>query len=492
MPIASYEDFSPYVERVKKGETEAMFHREKVLMFAMTSGTTASRKYIPVTRRFLDDYRRGWMVWGIQMFEHHPELWFKTMVQIGSDWDETRSEANIPCGSISGLTTHMQRRVVRGSYCLPPSSVKLKDIQSKYYLTWRLGLVRDVGVIVSANPSTLVNLARFGSEHADRLIKDVHDGTINSAFPMSDAIKRESKARLAPNKKRAAELESIFSRTNRLLPRDVWPNLGVLANWTGGSVGAYMRSYGEWYGSPPVRDIGLVASEGRMTIPIEDDTSSGVLEISSTYFEFVPVDEIDSPQPTVLESDELEEGREYYILLTTSAGFYRYNIFDVVRCTGFYRKTPLLEFLNKGAYFSNMTGEKISEHQVVQAVGKAAREVGVNPTAFSLAPIWDDRIPYYGLFVERSDVADDALAARFAAATESALRSENSEYESKRDTFRLGPIRVFLTQPGFWKEWDRERLKRNGGVPEQYKHPCLISDVAFAESVADKRPVDPN
>ena len=48
VPVTGYEYYRPYIERVKAGETEAMFHRQEVLMFALTSGTTDTRKFIPV------------------------------------------------------------------------------------------------------------------------------------------------------------------------------------------------------------------------------------------------------------------------------------------------------------------------------------------------------------------------------------------------------------------------------------------------------------
>src|SRR5262249_15520009 len=150
-----------------------------------------------------------------------------------------------------------------------------------------------------------------------------------------------------------------------------------------------------YYGAPAVRDIGLVASEGRMTIPVENNTPGGILEITSSFFEFIPVDEIDSPCPAVLESHELVEGKDYYILLTTSSGLYRYNIFDVVRCVGWRERTPLLAFLNKGNNFSNLTGEKISEYQVAKSVESALVRLDHRLTAFSLAPCWDDEVPYY-------------------------------------------------------------------------------------------------
>ena len=86
-----------------------------------------------------------------------------------------------------------------------------------------------------------------------------------------------------------------------------------------------------------------------MTVPIHDRTTGGILEITSSFFEFVPLEEIDSPTPTVLESHELQEGNDYYILLTTSSGLYRYNIHDVVRCTGWHEATPVLAFLSPTA-----------------------------------------------------------------------------------------------------------------------------------------------
>lgn len=482
MPITRYEDYEPYIERVKAGEFTAMFADQPVIMFAMTSGTTASRKYIPVTKQFLEDYRRSWMIWGIHMFEDHRELWFKTMVQIASDWDEFRSKGGIPCGSISGLTAQMQKYVVRKTYCLPPAAAKLKDVRAKYYLAWRLGLVRDVGLMVSANPSTMVSMARFGAEYVDDLIRDVHDGGLSNKHEFSTEIHRNERGRLKPNRKRARELEETRKRTGGFRPRDVWPQLGLLGNWTGGSVGAYMRHYGEYFGKPHVRDIGLIASEGRMTIPIHDNTPGGILDVSSGFFEFVPVAEMESKTPTILEAHELEEGRDYYILLTTSSGLYRYNIFDVVRCQGRQGQAPVLAFLNKGSSFSNLTGEKLSEHQAVKAVEKAIDKFGLQLAAFSIAPCWAEPSPYYGLFVEESDFVNPEQANQFVVEVEAGLCRENSEYESKRDTLRLAPLALRLLPKGAWREWDRQRLARTGGTAEQYKHPCLIPDIEFEKT----------
>src|SRR5947209_17630013 len=63
VPVRGYDYIEPYMQRVLKGETKALLADRKIHMFAMTSGTTATRKYIPVTDQYLADYRRGWNIW---------------------------------------------------------------------------------------------------------------------------------------------------------------------------------------------------------------------------------------------------------------------------------------------------------------------------------------------------------------------------------------------------------------------------------------------
>jgi hypothetical protein len=196
---------------------------------------------------------------------------------------------------------------------------------------------------------------------------------------------------------------------------------------------------------------------------------------------------MDSPQPTVLAADEVREGHNYYILPTTAYGLYRYDIHDLVRVTGFHNRTPLLEFLSKGAHFSSVTGEKLSEYHVTQSMVRALRELDLMLTSYSLAPCWEDETPYYGLFVERGDLADAEAGRRLTERLDALLKECNIEYASKRDSLRLGALRLELLEAGAWREWDRERLKRTGGSLEQYKHPCLIADASFAVGIRQKQ-----
>jgi hypothetical protein len=484
LPVAGYEYFEPYITRMRRGDLRALVADERLHMFAMTSGTTAARKYIPVTPQYLRDYKRGWNLWGLKVFRDHQGVKLRPIVQLSSDWQESFTEAGIPCGAVTGLTASMQKRIIRWLYCVPACVARVKDPAAKYYVALRLSLPRRVGMIIAANPSTLLSLARAGDHEKESLIRDLSDGTLRAGLDVPPdvraALDRKIRRR---HPERAHELEDIVRRTGTLYPRDYWPKDCIIGNWTGGSVGYYLRHFPRYFGATPVRDIGLIASEGRMTIPVQDATASGVLDITTHYFEFIPEEEGDSPHPTVLAAHELTEGRTYYILLTTAAGLYRYHIRDVVRVTGFHNQTPLLEFLSKGAHFANLTGEKLSEYHVAGAMTEALRQLNLTLTAYSVAPCWDEDQPYYGLFVERGDLGDRAQGMRLAEALERQLEQGNVEYAAKRESQRLGPIRLALLPTGSWQQWDRQRLARTGGSLEQYKHPCLIPDIKFRESV---------
>lgn len=481
--VAGYETIEPYMNRVLKGENSALLADRRIHMFALTSGTTNTRKYIPVTDSYLENYRRGWNIWGLNAFLKHEKAKFQPILQMSGDWDEYRSDSGVPCGSVTGLTARMQRKVIRWLYCVPPEVSRIKDSASKYYTVMRLSIDRPVGLILAANPSTLINLAKAGDHEKESLIRDLRDGTLSSRMDIPADVRKILGPRIKKRPEKAMELEKVINKTGSLFPKDFWPEHCLLGNWTGGSMASYLRHYPSFYGTMPVRDVGLIASEGRMTIPLEDNTPSGVLDITTHFFEFIPEDEKDSPNPTVLLPHELVEGRNYFILFTTSYGLYRYDIHDVVRCTGFFNKTPMLQFLNKGSYFSNLTGEKISEYQITGSMAEILRELDRTLNIYSIAPVWSDEQPFYGLFVESGDVPGTDVANRLASLLENKLRKINIEYDSKRESLRLGPIKPFILKPGTWQTWDRERLKKTGGTLEQYKHPCLINDLEFKSRI---------
>ncbi len=492
VPVAPYEYVAPYIEKVQHGDTRALLADRRVLMFALTSGTTASRKLIPVTDEYLAAYRRGWNMWGVKMYRDNRgrRIAMRPIVQLGGDPEEFRTPVGIPCGNLSGYTAMVQKRLIKWMYAVPYVTGKIKDAKARYYVALRFSIGRNVSQLMAANPSTLVQLARTLDAEKEHLLRDLRDGTLRADLDIAPEIRGYLAPRAKKNVKRAGELTATAEKLGRLYPMDVWPSEATVINtWTGGSMGPYLRQLPQYYGEPPVHDLGLLASEGRFTIPLSGGTASGVLDIWSHYFEFVPEGEMESPKPTVLGAHELVEGKSYFILPTTAYGLYRYHISDLVRVTGFSGHTPLVEFLGKGHRFANLTGEKLSEYHVTKAMDAVAKRVPQPVTAYSVAPVWDDRQPYYAIFLEEPDAADKVRLKDFLRELDSQLGVENVEYAAKRDGDRLGALRAAIMPAGTWAKWDRERLAQTGGSPEQYKHPCLIGDLKFRDTMSVLREV---
>jgi hypothetical protein len=326
-------------------------------------------------------------------------------------------------------------------------------------------------------------LATLANAEQESLIRDIHDGTLADHCVIPEEVRQGLDQRLTSgNVRRARELSQIAERTGVLLPRDIWPDLSLIAVWTGGSAAAYLPALRRLFGDVPIRDHGLSASEGRMTIPLEDETSSGVLDIGSHFFEFIPEERGDQENPPTLLAHELEEGACYFILLTTPSGLYRYNISDVVRCTGFFGSTPMLEFLHKGAHISNVTGEKLTESQVVSAVNAACGSVGCHWGHYTITPVWGEP-PSYHLLVEESDSTSPGVADVLATAIETRLQQANCEYREKRETGRLAPLTVDTLPSGTWTKYISHQQSRPGASIEQYKHPCLKPELTFRDEV---------
>lgn len=478
IPVSDYSLVAPYIDQMKLGNHRALLGaRNKLLMYAVTSGTTSESKLIPVTDRFVSDYRRSWQTWGAGCHHDHTDLQKLFMVQVASSHRRFDTADGTPCGNISGLVAAMQKFMVRALYTIPQEVAHLRDPLAKRDAVVRFAITDPwVGMLITANPSTILQMAEYASEHTESLIRDIHDGT---ASQVKDSVDRAAMAKLLrPRKRRARQLEQLAEQHGELRLSDCWSKMTCLGVWSGGSAGAYLPQLRKIFENVPVRDHGLHASEGRMTLPIEDNTPSGILEIESHFFEFIPIDQADSTDPAVLEAHELEEGQEYLILLTTSSGLYRYNIRDVVRCTGYYGSTPLLEFRHKGAHISSITGEKIAESQVVEAVQAAAAELNMPLLQYTLTSHWGEP-PGYTLYVHGGQELNHESMNQLASRADSLLARSNCEYREKRDTERLGKVQVQQLPVDAWRQFANHRLAATGGSPEQYKHPCLVPDPQF-------------
>ena len=477
MPVAGYERAEPYIRRVAQGETEALFQRgTHIHMFALTSGTTATPKMIPVTDALLRDYRAGWQVWGVYALEDHYDAFGARLLQIASRMDEQTTPAGIPAGAMSGLTAHAQHPAVRWLYVMPPEACYADDTASKYYLASRLGLRHRRVMPITANPSTLLGLARAMDDRKEDLLRDLADGTLAGDVALDAARRRRLGRRLKASPQRARALEAVVRRTGHLYPKDAW-EIPLIGTWKGGTLSLYLREMPEYWGDAPTRDIGLIASEGRFSVPLRTEGSAGVLEVTGAFYEFVPEEEADSPNPPALLAHETEVGRRYFLVLSTASGLFRYAIGDLVEVTEHLGPAPIIRFLNKGQHVSNLTGEKLTEFQVVSAANETVARLGLAVRNYCLCPTWD-AVPYYSLLVEQGEVDADR-AGRLASEVDAALAKLNMEYDTKRRSGRLGPVRVKTIPAGAWRAYDAQAIARRKARVEQYKHKFLAIDVDF-------------
>lgn len=203
-----------------------------------------------------------------------------------------------------------------------------------------------------------------------------------------------------------------------------------------------------------------------MTIPLEDGTAAGVPLLHDNYYEFVHESAPRTADARALAIHELEVGQRYFVLLTTSAGLYRYDISDVVEVTGKYHELPLLAFVHKGPDMLNLTGEKVHADQVARAVMHACAILNVNVVNAQLIPDLDRC--RYQLLLETEHRDLETLAH----AVDVELGNLNPEYASKRASGRLlglCPVRMKL---GWGRRLEAADVAK-GSRQSQYKWPFV-------------------
>jgi hypothetical protein len=421
-------------------------------------------------------------VWGVKSIIEHPEMIGTRLLQITGPAELGRTPSDLPIGMVSAIAVRQQSRVLRSFYATPCEVSEIGDPRAKYYAIARLAMAQRVGFVVGVTPNNLVRLAETGDEHRQSLIRDIHDGTLRQDLDLPREFRQQVARQIAVKRPdRARELESIVERTGTLYPKDYWP-LSLISCWLGGTIGYRSRDLPRYYGTTPARDLGLVSTEGRHTIPLHDAGPEGVLAVDGNYYEFIPVEERESPCPQTLECNELVPGQQYCLVMTTASGLYRYDIGDLVLCRGFVGQAPVLEFLQKVDQCTDMEGEKISGHQVAHAVEAAVRELGLQVSCFTAVPVRSDReTPYYALLVEQGEISDEWTAREFLSIIDRKLASQNVMYAGKRSDCYLSAPRLVRLPSGTWSEFVAAESRRRGTGDSQYKHPPLVRDSAWME-----------
>lgn len=420
--------------------------------------------------------------WTYYLLRDHPKILNGKILAIVSPEKEGYTTSKIPFGAESGHAYKNMPGIIKNLYVLPYEVFEIKDYDAKYYCMLRIAMEQNVSAVAALNPSTIHLLCQRIEKIKDRVIDDIRYGTLNTELSLRYDIRKKIESRLRPNPARADELIRLSeNRDGRLLPIDFWPNLDVIVCWKGGSVGVYISYFRKYFRDDiSIRDFGYLSSEARVSIPMSDEGCCGVLSIASNFYEFVPRGEMKKKNRRFLLANQLEVGQEYYIILTTHGGLYRYNIDDIVKVTGSFNNTPIIEFKQKGSMVCSVTGEKVYESHINEAVNKAAEIIGANLQFFSAFIEWEIA-PRYAFLIEIINDLTRKDKVGLLKNIEAELVRINVEYETKRRSQRLDHPVLKIVSRGTFEEY-RARKVAEGSHDGQFKLPTLTSDTNFHKS----------
>lgn len=469
VPVSDFERLRPYIEAQQAGEPALT--REAPFCYLRTSGTTSQPKDIPLTASHLRGLRRHQSISVARQLDLVPGCFDGAILTFTSPAREGLLAGGKPFGAASGVVAASTPAIVRGKFVLPAEVLAIEDSHVKYLLALRLALVRpDVTYLGAANSSTLLTLMRLYRENEDALIADV----LNGGFFLSDRVPQQAmrsvQERLAAAPARAAALERLRERSGPRRLRDLFPDLKLVITWTCASAGIAVRALREEL-APATRvlELGYMASEFRGTVTLGKRAGSGFPTLDTHYFEFAERDRWDGGERQTLTLSQIRKGVDYYVIVTTPSGLYRYFINDLVRVAGFWHRTPLLKFVQKGRGVTNITGEKLYESHVIAAVNAALEEHAVRSRFFTV--LADEARLEYTLYVEAVAEATPPIQV-LAQSVESRLMALNVEFHAKRESGRLQPLQGAWLRPGTFERLKNDSVAR-GQREGQFKPAVL-------------------
>lgn len=280
---------------------------EPVKFYEQTSGSTGSKKSIPYTKSMLNSFENMFLIWVHDLLFHSSinfrtgKIFISVSPQIGAVNADDRKY-------LSPITSWLLSPFLVSN----PNDHKAKTgDEFLFKIASDLIRSRDLEVISVWSPTYLLSLLEFIKNNQDTL------------KPISMDWKK------------------------------LWPELKLISCWTHGQASKSADKLREYFPHVMIQPKGLLMTEAPVTVPISAVTD-GVALVNETYLEFYRDDKIYALH-------EVQEGESYIVLTSQWNGFLRYNTQDEVKVTGFFHKTPTLQFLGRSGQYSDLAGEKLSE-----------------------------------------------------------------------------------------------------------------------------------
>lgn len=436
VPIHTYEQIFPYIDRLMRGEQNVLWPSE-IKWFAKSSGTTNARsKFIPVTTEALEEchFKGGKDLLSIYVNNFPDTKLFsgKGLAVGGSaQANEFDPSATSSYGDVSAVIMHN----------LPPWAQFIRT------------------------PSLEVALMQNWEEKIDRLARETSQVNVTNIAGVPTWT--------------VLLLQHILKLEKKDSILEVWPNLEVFfhgavafkpyKNLFKSIIPSDQMQYWETYN----------ASEGFFGIQDQKDSEDMLLMLDyGVFYEFIPVEELDNEYPDAISLAEVEVGKNYAMLITTNAGLWRYNIGDTVKFTSVspYR----IRISGRTKHYINAFGEEVIIENAETAITKACEQTGAVIDNFTAAPIYLEKSKRGGheWIIEFKTSPRDLN--EFTHVLDETLRKVNSDYDAKRtmDIALVAPT-IHSVAEGTFYNW----MKKRGKLGGQNKVPRLSNSREFVEDI---------
>lgn len=465
VPISGYEDFAPYIERVKNGEN-GLLTASKILGYSRTSGSSGVPKYIPATDASLKAYvKYTWtraLALGAAELKKQGKKYKPGRGVFLSPATNECLPNGLPCSNIAEIGAREYGFAY--PYILAIPTGKLFDMHDGDYIynIYRFALMdEDVTFIFSVFLSINVSQMAYLEKNWRVIVDDIEKGVISESIEMKPELRKELSALIKPMPERAAYLRKQFEQGfDETLYKRLWPNLTVICGIGNASfkpAADYIRSFAKGVSF----DFSIYgASEGLVAACYELENTDMQLLTDSCFYEFIPYGESDD---RVLTLDQLEAGKQYEILITTQAGLYRYRLKDVIEVKGFRNKIPLISFVYRKGQLFNIAGEKFSEEDARNTIEMFEKNHGITVDHWLFYQDTSIMPNRYSLVVESdADIDWDACIDEL----EGYMGQCNKRYPSQRDKAFISRMIIQHQIPGTHDAWAQRCIDQGASAAQ--------------------------
>ena len=434
IPIQTYENVKSYVERLRNGEQNLLWPSE-IRWFAKSSGTTNDKsKFLPVSKESLaDTHYRGGKDAAALYLRQNPQsnvFWGKGLILGGSHRPNHNSKHSL-VGDLSAILIENGSPVV-DFVRVPSKKIALMD-------EWESKIEAIANNTISTNVTSLSGVPSW----------------------MLVLIKR------------------VLEKTGKTSLEEVWPNLEVFFHG-GVAFTPYREQYKQVIQSSRMHYVETYnASEGYFGTQSDLSDPAMLLMIDyGVFYEFIPMEEVDKENPKAYCLEEIEVGKNYAIVISTSCGLWRYMIGDTVKFTSKYPYKFVITGRTK--HFINAFGEELIVDNAEKGLAKACAATGALVADYSAAPVFMDENAKcrHQWMIEFAKMPDSIT--NFSSILDQTLKEVNSDYEAKRwKDIALQPLEIVVARKGLFHDW----LAAKGKLGGQHKIPRLSNTREYIEEM---------